>query len=788
MPNSKIKQTLLTRVVAIGSILVICGVAPLVSSLAQRQSKERAPRVTGISSRKTANGQVISLAADSALNGTQTWQDPNGSFHLVLPGSGESSIQGAPSGVKVRRVGNSLEIEVQAKRGSNVTLEPSFNRLDLVVNGGLDSQADTYNSNVVPVRTSTAQRDVPRDVPSRVARATKEPVNSKEVAPRKQFSLNQALPSLPLEKTSATSSATAQQAVQPPVASAPAQSAPVNTPAPATPADTASQEAASSDPQEQSSVKSFFLASGWWVTLIVIAALIGFLFWRRHDKAGWEEVNDEETSEFLATMPNPTEDNALVGDRREKSRRNKGRSGGRRGDDSKSVKPGPPEFVEPNEQMVGQRSSAATLAPAALFGAYRVDQEVGKLVLGQPHRMDVLASRGSDDRRAMEASLLKTLRSSDVDDDGRRRARQALEEYGFVARQSAAVLLAHESCDRVAAARILGEIGLASSLQFLLEALYDSDTIVRTQAVESIGNLKLPSAIGALLDIAHRYPDVSNTVLSHALNACSIESLDIFNTTSEQSALLLSGGSEPFTSEIKQLEPSATFQSLPESSDDDVLVDTLAMLQSIDADARALAAQTLAIYRVQRSVSALKLMAANDPEPAVRAVAVASLGAIDHESVFSAVLVALADEARDVRAAAARAVSRLSFDRADAYARVIEMSDAQELSDVACACIKTGMAAQALDRLNSDDRRQAYEAFSLLSLLAKADQYQPILDVIEKHADVKTCTVAIQLLGLSGHPEMASKLRQLAVRDGMPEKLRTELVEVVNKIDQMQPA
>lgn len=789
MPNSRIKNNKLTRLFAVGSILVVFVIAPLVSSLAQRRSKERAPRVTGISSRKTATGEVISLAADSALNGTQTWQDPNGSFHLVLPGSGESPIKGSPRGVKVRRVGNSLEIEIQAKRGSNVTVEPRFNRLDLVVNGGLDSQEVANNSNVNPARQSSARREVQAAIPSRLVRTAREPVNTKEVATRKQLSQRlMTLPSLPIEKTNATSPASGQPEVQPSAANAPAQSAPVDSSSPATAADAASQEAASSDTQEQSSFLSFFVTSGWWVTLILILVLIGLLVWRRRNKAGWEEVEDEERSDKVAAPVVPAGVNAIMGDRRQTPRRNEGRAGGRRGDDSKSVKPGSPELVEPNEQMVVRRSTAATLAPAALFGAYRVDQEVGKLVLGLAHRMDVLASRGADDRRAMEASLLKTLRSSDVDEDGRRRARQALEEYGFVARQSAAVLLAQDSCERVAAARMLGEIGLATSLQFLLEALYDSDTIVRTQAVESIGNLKLPSAIGALLDIAHRYPDVSSSVLSHALNACSIESLDIFNSTSEQSALLLSGGIERFTSEIKQLEPSATFQSLPDSSDDEVLVDTLAMLQSIDAGARALAAQTLAIYRVPRSVSALKLLAANDPEPAVRAVAVASLGAIDHESVFSAVLVALADEARDVRAAAARAVSRLSFDRADAYARVIEMSDAQELSDVACACIKTGMAAQALDRLNSDDRRQAYEAFSLLSLLAKADQYQPILDVIEKHADVNTCTVAIQLLGLSGRPDIASQLKQLAIRDGMPEELRKELMDVVYKIDQMQPA
>lgn len=250
--------------------------------------------------------------------------------------------------------------------------------------------------------------------------------------------------------------------------------------------------------------------------------------------------------------------------------------------------------------------------------------------------------------------------------------------------------------------------------------------------------------------------------------------------------MLTGGGS--LSSEVTQLEPSAVFHELPESTDGEQLVDTLALLQSTDADARATAAQTLAIYRVKRSVSALKALTTSDTEPAVRAAAVASLGAIDHESVFSSVLVALADEARDVRAAAARAVSRLSFDRADAYARVIELSDLQELSDVACACIKTGLAAQALERLASDDRRQSYEAYSLLSLLVKAGEWQPILDVIEKHADPKTCSVAIQLMSKTDQPNVAMKLKQLAESDGMPESLRTELVEVVSKLDQMQPA
>lgn len=43
----------------------------------------------------------------------------------------------------------------------------------------------------------------------------------------------------------------------------------------------------------------------------------------------------------------------------------------------------------------------------------------------------------------------------------------------------------------------------------------------------------------------------------------------------------------------------------------------------------------------------------NDPEAAVRAAAVASLGPIDHESVFAPMPIALSDESREFRAAAA---------------------------------------------------------------------------------------------------------------------------------------
>jgi HEAT repeat protein len=371
-----------------------------------------------------------------------------------------------------------------------------------------------------------------------------------------------------------------------------------------------------------------------------------------------------------------------------------------------------------------------------------------------------------------------------VDQDGRRRAREALEDYGYVARQSAALLLAPDAYERASAAQILGEVQSASSLPFLLEALYDSEQIVRAQAVTSIGALKLPSAIGALLDMARRYPDMPANLISRALSDCSVESLDFMDGLSFGGHLLNPGDEGMFTGEITALEPATDFEALPEWLEDESLAEALERLASTDVEARTAAASSLAQYQVQRSVDALTALASRDPESSVRAAAVTSLGVIDHESVFAPVLMAFADEAREVRAAAARALSRLNFNRADAYVRLIESGDAETLLGVARACINAGMAKQAIDRLASDDRRQAYEAFTLLSLLARAGETAPILEAIKDYRSDDIRLAAIKVLGIFGQPSVLQDLRELAVVDGIPETVRMALMEVVYKIDQ----
>ena len=776
--SSMIKRAL--RISAVGCVLATTAFLPSLNHYAQ---KKDAPKVTGISSRRTARGQVITITTDGPVSGTQTWQDRNGKFNLVLPGSGASQVNSGPNGVAVRKLGNSLGIEVPTKPGANVTVQPRANGVDLIVEGEVESPKSSSQGSAQTTSEPEAAST------GRSPNSTRAGATAPMAAPRQELSTN--IPSagsagMSAPATTAASAPATAQSQANSGASAP-QSAgnPVSTTPP--PPAAAPQPAPADSSAEEGGLTSY-LFSYTGLAVLLLGGLVLLLVLRKREKGGWENVEDEKAEKAKPAEPVNLmdEETERTGERRKRDRRKGFSYGGRRSVDQPEalakVSPGAQPTVEGRETTMETRQNV--LVPSALYGAYRMDQEIGKLLFGQPHRIDVLASRAPDDRRAMETSLLKALGSQEVDEAGRRRARTALEEYGFVARQSAALLLSPDAYERASAARILGEVQSPSSLPFLLEALYDSEQIVRAQAVTSIGALKLPSAIGALLDMARRYPDMPPNLISRALSECSVESLDFMDGLSSCGFLLNAGDEGAFTGEITALEPTTDFEALPEWLEDESLAEALERLASTDVEARTAAATSLAQYQVQRSVDALTALAGGDPESSVRAAAVTSLGIIDHESVFAPILMAFADEAREVRAAAARALSRLNFNRADAYARLIETSDISTLAGVARACVEAGMAKQAIDRLNSEDRRQAYESFTLLALLARAGETAPILEAVKEHQNEEVRLTAIKVLGIFGQSSVLQDLRGLAVVDGIPEAVRMALMEVVYKIDQ----
>ncbi len=800
---------------AIGALVAGLALWPVTKPQAQRGVGETPVNVTGVTTRTKGSDAVVSISSDGALSRAQTWQDDEG-FHVVVY-KGQSAMKGLPRGVKARRVGDSLELVVPVKASGSVYVQPHFNQLDLVVGGGLQTGDEPKESARSAVRGGVAaQQPIEHNAPpARREKAAREESNgnfvARESSKRKQTEAQEARPAqpqnLPAQARTTTDTQHAQNTLP-----ATYQSGVVLTqngqlaasqPMSATQPQTNDQTVALPSPAPpllpvvdatavaQSSTMNMPLTV---LGLCFSGGLVAFLFiYRRQRKTDddWTDTAVEETSTALTkatpmalrkSEPQGAEFTQSVqrlepnaqGERRDTARRvNLGR---RTGDKASAaapvVLPTQQNGDKPERKQVGYTNAL----PAVVFGAYRIDQEVEKLLQGKAHSIEVLAARAADDRRAVETSLLKALQANMVGADEQRRARMALEEYGFVARQSASLLLAPDAYERTSAARMLGQIGSPSSLPFLLEALHDPEPVVCTEVVTSLGALGLPAAIGALLDLARRHPELPAPLLGRALSACSVDCIDVTAEGGNGGRLLADGS---FTGDIDGLEPVGYIEQLPESLDDHTLADALARLGSTDIAARTAAAQQLAQFQVRRSVDALNTLAATDEDATVRATAVTSLGIIGHASVFAAVLIAMADEAREVRAAAARALSRLSFDRADAYVRVIELSDEETMRRVARACVKAGLATQALDRLASEDRRQAYEAFSLLTLVLKGGEAEIIFTAVEHVGELNVRLAAARLLALQGEAETVKRLRTVALGNGTPEKLRNAILEAI---------
>ena len=719
-------------------------------AVAHAQYSYVSTRTASVSAQPAASGAIISITADGPLMRAQNWQDSEG-YHLVLPNTTANSLK-AVRGVKLRRIGSSLEVLLQTKAGSKVTVQAEGNQINLVVDKKLEPRAVETE---FPIETRPATEKQLFD-------------NSTQPSPLSSTSgslkFSTAADELPSVSTvqageSAQTTSTAPSATTNSAATIVPQHDGTVPPAPARPQ-------VSVQPEQESVVASIFSATG--VFVVMALGLFGLLVSRKlRSRQALAEASQAASSndDFLA---DETSEGA--------SRQSDGAATGT-------------ALVKSNGAALanGSRQSGIHMpvaGPTSLYGAYRIDQEVGKLVFGQPHRVDVLASRAIDDRRAIETSLIKGVNAPDLDDTARRRAREALEEYGFVARQCAMLLLAPDAFERTSAARSLGEIKSEAALPFLLESLYDSESIVRNQAVMSIGELKMPSAIGALLDIARTHPDVPSNLLSRTLSACSVEGLDFFDAVIPEPAQLGSGHDLSVVDQINHLEPACSVEELPENDDDEQLILALLLSASPDVQERAEALKTLSQFRVKSSVEAITRVARHDPEPNLRASAIASLGSVNHESVFPAILIGMADESREVRAAAARTLNRLSFDRADAYVRVIETNDEETVCNVARACVQAGIVSQNIDRLASSDYRQAYETFSLICLLAKAELHQPILDAIAEHPNMDVRLKAVHLLASTGAPGIFEHLRELAVRDGVGEEVKTALLEAMYKLDQ----
>ena len=186
-----------------------------------------------------------------------------------------------------------------------------------------------------------------------------------------------------------------------------------------------------------------------------------------------------------------------------------------------------------------------------------------------------------------------------------------------------------------------------------------------------------------------------------------------------------------------RLERSARFMTLPDSRDDALLIaiEHTQEESEEDAEVRGEELKVLAGFKTDNSISAISQMALYDLSSKLRSNAVTILAEIDHESVFETIVTACADPTREVRAAAARGLFRLNFDRAQAWTRIIESNDEGRMRQAARAAMEGDLVERSFDRLVHEDRKVVYEAYALTALLIKAGETEPVYRALATHKD-----------------------------------------------------
>ncbi len=235
---------------------------------------------------------------------------------------------------------------------------------------------------------------------------------------------------------------------------------------------------------------------------------------------------------------------------------------------------------------------------------------------------------------------------------------------------------------------------------------------------------------------------------------------------------------------INEIEPARPFEQLP-LSNDPALISAIEQTQDEfeeDEAVRELAVRILNAFKTRNSIEALSQVALYDLSANLRSKAVTILSDFDHESVFSTILIACADPTREVRAAAARALTRLSCNRSDAWTRVIETEEQGRMIQAARAAIEGDMVERTFSRLVHPDRKFAYEGFTLLALLVKANETDTIFKALEKHEDLNVRRAILHVLKVTKNQKALSGLYILLERKVLPIELQEEVDKAIEEI------
>ncbi|PYS27911.1 MAG: hypothetical protein DMF75_19600, partial [Acidobacteria bacterium] len=162
-----------------------------------------------------------------------------------------------------------------------------------------------------------------------------------------------------------------------------------------------------------------------------------------------------------------------------------------------------------------------------------------------------------------------------------------------------------------------------------------------------------------------------------------------------------------------------------------------------------------------------------------RAAALVDLAEEGGEEAYNLIAKSFDDPSAEVRNAAARALCSVHSDVAASFTRALREASPERRRRIGGAIAGSGLAANAINNLIGEGRDQTYDAFSILFLMAKAGEVQPLIQAIGKHANVEVRLTASKLLALTNQPQVLPALRSMAAREPLPPDVHSAVMEAI---------
>ena len=124
----------------------------------------------------------------------------------------------------------------------------------------------------------------------------------------------------------------------------------------------------------------------------------------------------------------------------------------------------------------------------------------------------------------------------------------------------------------------------------------------------------------------------------------------------------------------------------------------------------------------------------------------------------------------------------MNSDRPASLTQALREAPPDRRRRIGAALAGSGLASQAINCLAGESRELTYDAFTILFLMTKALEVQPLIETIESHTNIAVRLAVIKLLAFSNQSDVIAAFRRLAVRGSLPAEVRSSVMEAIHEM------